>query len=82
VVPADVHAVAPHDVGEEHVSLDGHPEPGMTVPLADDRKEHHVNVRLDPEDYRASGRRPSHGFPVGPRRAPGLVGVGTRCAAE
>jgi len=34
----------PHATGEQRVSLDGRDEPGMIVPLADDREEHGVEV--------------------------------------
>ncbi len=40
-----VHLTRP-DTGERRVILDGRDQPGMAVPLVDDRREHHVEVRV------------------------------------
>ena len=34
----------PHAIGDEHLSIDGQPRTGMTVPLVDDHVEHQVEI--------------------------------------
>jgi len=34
----------PHTAGERRLSIDGHDEAGMAVPLVDDRREHRVEM--------------------------------------
>jgi len=34
----------PHETGEQRLSLDGHDQAGMAVPLVDDRREHWVEM--------------------------------------